>query len=150
VRELDEKDQITFAKSWLESTSSKAARNYYTECKTEEIRMQIANQRITHNQGLSKLRDLTDIDTSNPVYRDLISRLEGVNTADEINQLLKRGEPEAAFNCAMRSGNREIKEMLVEIFLNILNECDRKGIRDPSGRMQLVEWIRRLVPDLVN
>jgi len=150
VRELDEKDQITFAKSWLESTSSKAARNYYTECKTEEIRMQIANQRITHNQGLSKLRDLTDIDTSNPVYRDLISRLEGVNTADEINQLLKRGEPEAAFNCAVRSGNREIKEMLVEIFLNILNECDRKGIRDPSGRMQLVEWIRRLVPDLVN
>ena len=150
VRELDEKDQITFAKSWLESTSSKAARNYYTECKTEEIRMQIANQRITHNQGLLKLRDLADIDTSNPVYRDLISRLEGVNTADEINQLLKRGEPEAAFNCAMRSGNREIKEMLVEIFLNILNECDRKGIRDPSGRMQLVEWIRRLVPDLVN
>jgi tetratricopeptide (TPR) repeat protein len=150
VRGLDEKEQIIFAKSWLETTASKAARNYYTECKTEEIRMQIANERIKPRQGLSKLRELNDIDKSNPVYRDLISRIEGSIAVEEIDQLLKRGEFEGAFNCAMRSGNREIKEMLVEIFLNILKECDRKGIQDPLGRMQIVEWIKRLVPDLVN
>ena len=150
IRGLDEKEQIIFAKSWLETTASKAARNYYTECKTEEIRMQIANERIKPRQGLSKLRELNDIDKSNPVYRDLISRIEGSITVEEIDQLLKRGEFEGAFNCAMRSGNREIKEMLVEIFLNILKECDRKGIQDPLGRMQIVEWIKRLVPDLVN
>jgi hypothetical protein len=127
VRGLDEKDQITFAKSWLEATSSKAARNYYTECKTEEIRMQIGKERITPIQGLSKLRELTDIDTSNPVYRDLINRIDEVILVnEEVHQFLKRGETENAVNRAMRSGNSEVKQTLAEVLVNILQEAKNK------------------------
>jgi hypothetical protein len=150
VRELDEKDQITFAKLWLETTSSKASRNYYTECKTEEIRMQIGKERITPQQGLSKLRELTDIDTSNPVYRDLISRIEVVLVNQEVQQFLKRGEIESAVNRAMRSGNREVKQTLAEVLFSILQEADRTGRISYGERMQVVGWITNLVPDLVN
>jgi hypothetical protein len=150
VRELDEKDQITFAKLWLETTSSKASRNYYTECKTEEIRMQIGKERITPQQGLSKLRELTDIDTSNPVYRDLISRIEVVLVNQEVQQFLKRGEIESAVNRAMRSGSREVKQTLAEVLFSILQEGDRTGRISYGERMQVVGWITKLVPDLVN
>ncbi len=155
VRGLDEKEQIIFAKSWLEATSSKAARNYYTECKTEEIRIQIANQRITPAQGLSKLRDLTlsesnKIDTSNPVYRDIINRIEVILANEEVHQFLKRGETENAVNRAMRSGNREVKQTLAEVLLSILQEADRQGRISHWERMQVVGWITNLVPDLVN
>ncbi len=150
VRGLDEKDQITFAKSWLEATSNKAARNYYTECKTEEIRMQIGKERITPIQGLSKLRELTDIDTSNPVYRDLINRIEVILVNEDVHQFLKRGETENAVNRAMRSGNREVKQTLAEVLVNILQEADRQGRISYSERMQVVGWITKLVPDLVN
>jgi hypothetical protein len=150
VRELDEKDQITFAKLWLETTSSKASRNYYTECKTEEIRMQIGKERITPQQGLSKLRELTDIDTSNPVYRDLISRIEVVLVNQEVQQFLKRGEIESAVNRAMRSGSREVKQTLAEVLFSILQEADRTGRISYGERMQVVGWITNLVPDLVN
>jgi hypothetical protein len=150
VRELDEKDQITFAKLWLETTSSKASRNYYTECKTEEIRMQIGKERITPQQGLSKLRELTDIDTSNPVYRDLINRIEVILVNEEVHQYLKRGETENAFNRAMRSGNREVKQTLAEVLFSVLQEADRTGRISQWERMQVVGWITNLVPDLVN
>ena len=150
VRELNEKDQITFAKLWLETTSSKASRNYYTECKTEEIRMQIGKERITPIQGLSKLRELTDIDTSNPVYRDLINRIEVILVNEDVHQFLKRGETENAVNRAMRSGNREVKQTLAEVLVNILQEADRQGRISYSERMQVVGWITKLVPDLVN
>lgn len=150
VRELDEKDQITFAKSWLEVTASKAAKNYYTECKTEEIRMQIGKERITPQQGLSKLRELTDIDTSNPVYRDLINRIEVVIANEDVVKFLKRGETENAFNRAMRSGNREVKQALAEVLFNILQEADRQGRISYGERIQVVGWITQLVPDLVN
>lgn len=155
VRGLDEKDQMIFAKSWLEVTSSKASRNYYTECKTEEIRMQIANQRITPAQGLSKLRDLTlseanNLDTSNPVYRDMISRIEVLLVNEEVHQFLKRGETENAVNRAMRSGNREVKQTLAEVLANILQEADRQGRISHWERMQVIGWITNLVPDLVN
>ena len=150
VRELDEKDQITFAKLWLETTSSKASRNYYTECKTEEIRMQIGKERITPQQGLSKLRELTDIDTSNPVYRDLINRIEVILANEEVHQYLKRGETENAVNRAMRSGNREVKQTLAEVLFSFLQEADRTGRISYGERMQVVGWITNLVPDLVN
>jgi hypothetical protein len=150
VRELDEKDQITFAKSWLEATSSKSARNYYTECKTEEIRIQLANEKITPRQGLSKLRELTDIDTSNPVYRDIINRIEVILVNEEVFQFLKRGETENAFNRAMRSGNPEVKQTLAEVLFSILQEADRTGRISQWERMQVVGWITNLVPDLVN
>ena len=150
VRELNEKDQITFAKLWLETTSSKASRNYYTECKTEEIRMQIGKERITPQQGLSKLRELTDIDTSNPVYRDLINRIEVILANEEVHQYLKRGETENAVNRAMRSGNREVKQTLAEVLFSFLQEADRTGRISYGERMQVVGWITNLVPDLVN
>ncbi len=150
VRGLDEKDQITFAKSWLETTASKASRNYYTECKTEEIRMQIGKERITPKQGLSKLRELTDVDTSNPVYRDLINRIEVILANEEVHQYLKRGETENAVNRAMRSGNREVKQTLAEVLFSILQEADRQGRISYEERMQVVGWITKLVPDLVN
>jgi hypothetical protein len=150
VRGLDERDQITFAKSWLEVTSSKSAKSYYTDCKTEEIRIQIAQDKITPQQGLSKLRELDDIDTSNPVYRDLVSRIEVVLVNQEVHQLLKRGEMENAVNCAMRSGNREVKQTLAEVLANLLQEADRQGRIDHWERMQVVGWITKLVPDLVN
>ena len=150
VRGLDEKDQITFAKSWLEANASKAARNYYTECKTEEIRMQIGKERITPKQGLSKLRELTDIDTSNPVYCDLVNRIEVILANEEVHQFLKRGETENAVNRAMRSGNREVKQTLAEVLANVLQEADRQGRISYSERMQVVGWITNLVPDLVN
>ena len=150
VRELDEKDQITFAKLWLETTSSKASRNYYTECKTEEIRMQIGKERITPQQGLSKLRELPDIDTSNPVYRDLINRIEVILANEEVHQYLKRGETENAVNRAMRSGNREVKQTLAEVLFSFLQEADRTGRISYGERMQVVGWITNLVPDLVN
>ncbi len=150
VRGLDEKDQITFAKSWLETTASKAARNYYTECKTEEIRMQIGKERITPKQGLSKLHELTDIDTSNPVYRDLINRIEVILANEEVHLYLKRGETENAVNRAMRSGNREVKQTLAEVLFSVLQEADRTGRISQWERMQVVGWITNLVPDLVN
>jgi hypothetical protein len=150
VSGLDEKEQITFAKSWLETTSSEAARNYYTECKTEEIRIQLANEKITPRQGLSKLRELTDIDTSNPVYRDIINRIEVILVNEEVFQFLKRGETENAFNRAMRSGNPEVKQTLAEVLFSILQEADRTGRISQWERMQVVGWITNLVPDLVN
>ncbi|PZU97289.1 MAG: hypothetical protein DCE90_06960 [Pseudanabaena sp.] len=150
VRGLDEKDQITFAKSWLENTASKSAKNYYTECKTEEIRIQLANEKITPRQGLSKLRELTDIDASNPVYRDIINRIEVILANEEVFQFLKRGETENAVNRAMRSGNREVKQTLAEVLVNILQEADRQGRISYGERMQVVGWITKLVPDLVN
>jgi hypothetical protein len=150
AHQLDEKDQITFARLWLEVTSSKAARNYYTECKTEEIRLQIANKKFTPRQGLSKLKELTDIDTSNPVYRDIINRIEVVLANEEVYQCLKRGDTESAVKCAMRSGNREVRQTLAEVLLNILQEGDRSGRISYWERMQVVNWIRQLVPDLVS
>jgi hypothetical protein len=150
VRGLDEKDQITFAKSWLEVTSSKLAKNFYTECKTEEIRTQIAQDKITPQQGLSRLRELNDIDTSNPVYRDLVNRIEVVMANQEVHQFLKRGEIESAVNRAMRSGNREVKQTLAEVLFSILQEGDRTGRISYGERMQVVGWITKLVPDLVN
>ncbi len=150
VRGLDERDQITFAKSWLEVTSSKSAQNYYTECKTEEIRMQIAQDKITPQQGLSKLRQLNDIDSSNPVYRDIINRIEVLLANEEVHQFLKKGEIESAVNRAMRSGSREVKQTLAEVLLNLLQEAERQGRISYSERMQVVGWITKLVPDLVN
>ncbi|OIP73238.1 MAG: hypothetical protein AUK48_10385 [Oscillatoriales cyanobacterium CG2_30_44_21] len=150
VRGLDERDQITFAKSWLETTDSKAARNYYTECKTEEIRMQIGKEKITPKQGLSKLRELTDIDTSNPVYRDLVNRIEVLLVNEEVHQFLKRDEFENAVNRAMSSGNHEVKQTLAEVLLRILQEADRQGRISYGERAQVVGWITKLVPDLVN
>ena len=147
---LDERDQITFAKSWLEVTSSKLAKNFYTECKTEEIRTQIAQDKITPQQGLSRLRELNDIDTSNPVYRDLVNRIEVVMANQEVHQFLKRGEIESAVNRAMRSGNREVKQTLAEVLFSILQEGDRTGRISYGERMQVVGWITKLVPDLVN
>ncbi|MCA6506197.1 MAG: hypothetical protein IM585_11325 [Pseudanabaena sp. M135S2SP2A07QC] len=150
VRSLDEKDQMIFAKTWLDTVSSKAARNYYTEYKTEEIRIQIANERITPKQGLSKLRELTDIDASNPVYRDIINRIEVILANEEIHQFLKRGETENAVNRAMHSGNREVKQTLAEVLANILQEADRQGRISHWERIEVIGWITKLVPDLVN
>jgi hypothetical protein len=112
--------------------------------------MQIGKERITPQQGLSKLRELTDIDTSNPVYRDLISRIEVVLVNQEVQQFLKRGEIESAVNRAMRSGSREVKQTLAEVLFSILQEDDRTGRISYGERMQVVGWITKLVPDLVN
>jgi hypothetical protein len=112
--------------------------------------MQIGKERITPQQGLSKLRELTDIDTSNPVYRDLINRIEVILVNEEVHQYLKRGETENAFNRAMRSGNREVKQTLAEVLFSVLQEADRTGRISQWERMQVVGWITNLVPDLVN
>ena len=112
--------------------------------------MQIGKERITPQQGLSKLRELTDIDTSNPVYRDLINRIEVILANEEVHQYLKRGETENAVNRAMRSGNREVKQTLAEVLFSFLQEADRTGRISYGERMQVVGWITNLVPDLVN
>ena len=50
----------------------------------------------------------------------------------------------------MRSGNREVKQTLAEVLANVLQEADRQGRISYSERMQVVGWITKLVPDLVN
>ena len=70
--------------------------------------------------------------------------------SSKVHQFLKRGETENAVNRAMRSGNREVKQTLAEVLVNILQEADRQGRISYSERMQVVGWITKLVPDLVN
>jgi hypothetical protein len=50
----------------------------------------------------------------------------------------------------MRSGSREVKQTLAEVLFSILQEGDRTGRISYGERMQVVGWITKLVPDLVN
>jgi len=149
VRDLEEREKLPFSQEWLSAISSKGARNFYTECKVEEIRLQIAKEQSSPSKGLSKLKNLDDVDKNHPTYQDLVNRIEIILASEEVERYLQNKQYDEAVNRAISSGKLEVRERLAEIFMGALQAAQADGGGNPWETAQIAGWIRRLVPHLL-
>ena len=139
-------EHLEFAQFWYDTLKSKLAREYLAEFTAEKIRSQIADEKITLEEGLQKVRELKQIDVENPVVLDLISKIEFDQELKAIENLLKTEQLEAAVQRAKRSNYQRIRKTMAEICVEILVQSSETQELSVEYMYKLGRWAYELCP----
>lgn len=141
-------EHLEFAQFWYDLLGSQASRSYLAEYKAEQVREQLASEKINNQKALQELQALKQIDTQNPVVLDLIERVEFNQELDAIDNLLKSNKFEEGVKLAKQSRREQIRYIVAEVLLKILMNVAKSG--DQSQRpliQQLGYWAYELCPN---
>lgn len=141
-------EHLEFAQFWYDLLGSQPARSYLAEYKAEQVREQLAGEKINNQKALQELQKLKQIDDQNPVVLDLIERVEFNQELDAINNLLKLNKFEEGVKLAKQSRREQIRYIVAEVLFKILMNVDKSG--DQSHRpliQQLGSWAYELCPN---
>ncbi|QMS89362.1 peptidase M, neutral zinc metallopeptidase site [Nostoc edaphicum CCNP1411] len=140
-------EHLEFAQFWYDFLGSRDARSYLAEYKAEQIREQIANEQISSATALKELQKLKEIDNQNPIVIDLIERIEFNQELELIDKLLKNNKFEEAVQRAKESQHQRIRNIVSDIFVEILIKGFQNRDLGFEDIYQLGYWAYELCPD---
>ncbi len=143
----DFKEHLNFAQSWYELLGSQPARSYLAEYQAEQIREQLVAETIQETTALQKLEQIKRIDPKNPVVIDLIDRLEIIQDARKVDELVKAHKLEQAVQQAKRSRHQKVRDNLTEFFVKVFIEGFKSGELKFEDIVKLGGWIYELSPE---
>jgi hypothetical protein len=145
----DPDEHRQFSQFWYELTPSQPASSYFAECKAREVAKKLSNETISSQQGLNELREIQNIDRSNPIILELIKKVETVQESETINRLLQQGKFEEAVRAAKRSSNEDIHFRVAELCLEVIikqiqsGDLSREAIQALN---EIAQWAYELCP----
>lgn len=139
-------ENLEFGQFWYNLLKSPASASYLAEYKARDISQQVANDKITFSQAISKLKEVQKIDQNNPLVTDLLNRLEFSQEGEEIDKLLKAGRFQAAVKKAKYSSNKEIKYTVAEVFIKIIIEGANAKELEWETMQQFGKWAYEICP----
>lgn len=140
-------DHLEFAQFWYDLLQSQPARSYLAEYKTEVVRDELANNRISPANALKKLADIQEIDKENPIVLDLIERIEFVEEIEEVERLMKKGLYEQVIKKAKNSRHERVRFTVAELLIKILINAVEKGdVKNYQIIQQLGHWAYEICP----
>lgn len=139
-------EHLEFAQFWYELLASKPARSYLAEYKARQIGNQLAEEKITLNQGRKQLLELKQIDKANPIVIDLIKRIEISQEMSSIIDSMKQDRFTEAVRRAKNSNHQEIKYQTAEIFIDMLLAGAEKRQIGRDEILQLGRWAKEICP----
>lgn len=141
-------EHLEFSQFWYELLGSQPAKSYLAEYKAEQVREQLANEKISNQKALQELQALKQIDAQNPVVLDLIERVEFNQELDAINNLLKSNKLEEGVKLAKQSRREEIRYIVAEFLFKILINIAKSGDLSQKPLLdQLGCWAYELCPN---
>jgi hypothetical protein len=142
----EDKEHLAFAQAWYDILESYNARAYLAEYKAEEIREELANKQISRQQALKKLEKIKLIDAENPIVLDLMERIETALAGEVIEGLLNKDQFQEAVNYAQQTGKQKVKDILAEIFIDLLIQGFKKKELGFVEIYELACWAYELSP----
>ncbi|BCL33639.1 peptidase M, neutral zinc metallopeptidase site [Nostoc sp. MS1] len=146
----EDKEHLTFAQAWYDILESRNSRTYLAEYKAEEIREELANHQISRQQALKKLEKIKLIDDENPIVLDLIERIEVTLAGEVIDGLLNNNRFQEAVNYAQQTGKQKVKDILADIFIDILIQGFKTRKLGFTEIYELGGWAYELSPQNQN
>ncbi|MDZ8051651.1 MAG: peptidase M, neutral zinc metallopeptidase site [Aulosira sp. ZfuVER01] len=143
-------EHLEFAQFWYDILASQPARSYLAEYKAENIREQVADEKITLDKALKELQEIKKIDAQNPIVLDLIQRIEFQQEIEAIEKLLKSNKFEEAVKLAKKSHNQRIRNVVADICLDILAKGFQNRDLGFEDIYNLGKWAYELSPDAEN
>lgn len=141
-------EHLEFAQFWYDLLGSQSARSYLAEYKAEQVREQLASEKISNQKALQELQALKQIDAQNSVVLDLIERVEFNQQIEEIKQLFNNNKFEEAVNRARQSRHERIRHIVAEFLIDGLVNAVNSGNADsPEIIQQLGRWAYELCPN---
>jgi hypothetical protein len=143
----DLSEHLELAQLWYDLLNSQKSKSYLAEMKVEQVRKQILDKKISIKEALTQLRQIKNIDHSNPVVIDMIETTELFVEIEEIEKMMKANNFDGAVNRAKRSSNPKVKRMVADFCLEILVNGARSNSLHPHLVRQLVNWAYELCPN---
>jgi hypothetical protein len=141
-------EHLEFAQFWYDLLGSQLSRSYLAEYKAEQVREQLASEKITNQKALQELQALKQIDAQNPVLLDLIERVEFSQQIEAIDNLLKAGKFEEAVKLAKQSRHEQLRYIVAEFLLKILINIAKSGDLSQKPLLdQLGCWAYEICPN---
>ncbi|WP_066382480.1 tetratricopeptide repeat protein [Anabaena sp. CA = ATCC 33047] len=140
-------EHLAFAQFWYDVINSANARAYLAEYKAEQVREEVANEKITKQQALEKLERIKLIDVENPIVLDLMQSIENAIALDAIKVFFDKNDLEGAVRYAKQNGQTKVKNIVAEICIDILIDgfkTRKLGFRDIY---ELGSWAYELNPE---
>lgn len=143
-------EHLEFAQFWYDILGSQTARSYLAEYKAEKIREQVAEKKISLEQGLKELQEIQKNDSQNPVVIDLIQRIKFQQEIEVINKLLESNKFEEAVKFAKKSHHPRIRSIVADICLEILVKGFQNRDLGFDDIYNLGQWAYELCPEEEN
>lgn len=141
-------EHLEFAQFWYDLLGSQASISYLAEYNAEQVREQLASEKITTQKALQELQALKQIDAQNPVVLDLIERVEFNQQIEEIQKLFNGRQIEQAVNRAKQSRHERVRHIVAEYLIDGLVNAVNSGNADsPEIIQQLGRWAYELCPN---
>jgi hypothetical protein len=141
-------DHLEFAQFWYDLLQSQPARSYLAEYKTEVVRDEVANNRISRVNALKMLENIQQIDKENPIVLDLIERIEFVEEIEEVERLIQKGLYEQVIKKAQNSRHERVRFTVAELLIKILINAAEKGdVKNYQIIQQLGHWAYEISPN---
>jgi tetratricopeptide (TPR) repeat protein len=144
---ISHQEALDFAQFWYTLLGSNSAKSYYVEQKTNEIRNQLSNEKITLREGKNKLNELRKIDQNNVTLLELYKQVTRIEEELEISRLLDDGNLELAVRKARSSQDEKIRYMVAEICIKILIEGVKSQSLYRENIIELGRWAYNLCPN---
>ena len=146
-RNISHQESLDFAQFWYNLLGSQLASSYYVEQKTNEIRNQLADEKMSLREGKAKLNELRSIDRNNVTLLELSKQITQIKEQREISRLLENRNLEEAVKKARSSQDERIRYMVAEICVEVLIEGVKKRNLYQEDIMQLGRWAYSLCPN---
>jgi len=141
------KEHLEFAQSWYELLDSQSARSYLAEYKAEQVREEIANEKMSFSQALQELQKIKQIDDKNPIVSDLVENIEISQEMQTIFNLIKSDRLSDAVNRAKQSKHQQVRFTLAKMYLEFLIKGAQTGEMPRELIYQLGKWAYELCPN---
>ncbi len=143
LRSLEER--LELGKFWYELLHTPGAKVLYVGSSVDKIRDDLAKEKISAEEGLTRLNHLRSIDPNNPMIVELIRLVKQNIELEQINRewqnllaLVSRGSIQQAVQRALASGSPRLKHALAELLRKIALEMVSSG--NPSFLDLIVLW----------
>lgn len=143
----EDQEHLAFAQFWYDILASDNSRIYLAEYKAEQVREEVASQKISKQQALQKLERIKLIDAENPVVLDLIQRIEDALSLEVIEEFLDENNLEGAVNYAKKNGKAKIKNVVADVCVDILIDGFKTRKLGFEDIYHLGRWAYELCPD---
>lgn len=143
------REHLQFAEFWYDIlSSSKSAKNYFAEYKSEQIRQQLLHEQISLSQALAKLQELHKIDHTNSLIIDMIENVQISQEIKEINQLFQTRQYAEMLSKAKLSQRDKVRYIVAGFFIEMLTKGIKEGrLHNSQLMLQLGNWAYEICPD---